>query len=75
MEGHGDDPSIFDKTMSNINFKKWLDTMKSKIDSMHLNQVWTLVDPPEGIISIGCKYIYKKKQISMVRYRPIRQDW
>ena len=35
--------------------------MKSKMDSMHANQVWTLVDPPEGIKSIGCKWIFKKK--------------
>ena len=28
---------------------------------MHQNQVWYLVDPPEGIIPIGCKWIFKKK--------------
>ena len=38
-KGHGDDPNTFDKVMSNINFKKWLDAMKSQIDSIHLNQV------------------------------------
>ena len=36
-------------------------TIKSEIDSMHSNQVWSLVDPPEGIVSIGYKQIYKKK--------------
>ena len=36
--------------------------MKSEIDLMHLNQVWTLVDPPEDIVPIGCKWIYKKKK-------------
>ena len=35
--------------------------MKSEIDSVHLNQVWTLVDPPEGIVSINYKWIYKRK--------------
>ena len=53
--GHGDDLNTFDEMMSNINFEKWLDIMKSEIDLMHSNQVWTLVDPPEGIISLGCK--------------------
>ena len=53
--GHTDDPNIFDEVMSDINFEKWLDTVKSKIDSMYLNQVWTLVDPPEGIVPIGYK--------------------
>ena len=35
--------------------------MRSEIDSMHSNQVWTLVDPPEGIVPIGCKWIFKRK--------------
>ena len=53
--GHGDDPSIFDKVMFEIDSEKWLDAMMSKIDSMHSNQVWSLVDPSEKIILIGCK--------------------
>ena len=28
---------------------------------MHSNQVWTLVDPPEGIVPIRCKWIFKRK--------------
>ena len=35
--------------------------MKAKMDSMYANQVWTLVDPPEGIILRGCKWIFKRK--------------
>ena len=42
--GHGDDPNTFDEVISDIDFEKWLNTMKSEIDSMHSNQVWTLVD-------------------------------
>ena len=52
---YGDDPKTYNETISNIDSEKWLNTMKSKIDSMHTNQVWTLVDPSEGIVSIGCK--------------------
>ena len=59
--GHSDDPNTFDETMSDIDFKKWLDAMKSEIDSIYSNQVWTLVNPLEGIVPIGCKWIYKKK--------------
>ena len=36
---YGNDPSTIDEMMFDINFEKWLDTMKSEIDSMHLNQV------------------------------------
>src|SRR5215468_10747066 len=35
--------------------------MKSEMDSMEENQVWTLVDPPEGIRPIGCKWVFKRK--------------
>ena len=30
------------------------------MDSMYANQVWTLVDPHEGIVPIGCKWIFKR---------------
>ena len=36
---HGDDSNTFDEVMSDIDSEKWLDVMKSKIDSMHSNQV------------------------------------
>ncbi|KAM2605240.1 hypothetical protein TB2_034063 [Malus domestica] len=35
--------------------------MKSEMDSMYQNQVWTLVDPPEGIVPIGNKWVFKRK--------------
>ncbi|CAL8089813.1 unnamed protein product [Prunus armeniaca] len=36
--------------------------MKSEMDSMYANQVWTLVDPPEGIVPIGNKWVFKRKK-------------
>ena len=35
--------------------------MKSEMQSMYDNQVWTLIDPPEGLKTIGCKWVFKKK--------------
>ena len=29
---------------------------------MKINDVWTLVDPPDGVKSIGCKWIIKRKR-------------
>ena len=58
---HGDDLNIFDEVMFDIDFEKLFDAMKSEIDPMHSNQVWTLVDPPEGVISIKCKMDLQKK--------------
>ena len=31
------------------------------MDSMYANQVWMLVDPPEGILPIEYKWIFKRK--------------
>jgi hypothetical protein len=42
--------------------KKWQEAMKSEIDSMKENQVWNLIDPPDGVKTIECKWIYKKKK-------------
>ena len=31
------------------------------MQSMYDNQVWNLIDPPEGLKTIGCKWVFKKK--------------
>ena len=35
--------------------------MKFEMDSMYTNQVWNLVDPPEGVKPIGCNWVFKRK--------------
>ena len=42
--------------------EKWLEAMKSEMESMKVNDVWTLVDSPEGVKSIGCKWVFKRKR-------------
>ena len=39
--------------------------MKSEMDSMYQNQVWSLVEPPEGVKPIECKWVFKKKSDTM----------
>jgi hypothetical protein len=41
--------------------ERWLEAMRSKIESMRDNRVWNLVDPPDGVRAIECKWIFKKK--------------
>ncbi|KAL0404050.1 UNVERIFIED_CONTAM: Retrovirus-related Pol polyprotein from transposon RE2 [Sesamum radiatum] len=55
------DPKTYGEAMSDIDSDKWLEAMKSKIDSMGSNEVWTLVDPPKGVRLVGCKWVYKRK--------------
>ena len=49
------DLKTYDETILDIDSEKWMEAMKSEIDSIHSNQVWTLVDPSKYIVSIGCK--------------------
>ena len=41
---------------------KWLTAMEQEMESMYSNSVWELVDLPESVRPIGCKWIYKKKR-------------
>ena len=48
--------------MQKTNSKEWLKVMKSEIESIEINNIWTLVDLPEDIKPIGCKRIFKRKR-------------
>jgi hypothetical protein len=56
-----DEPSTYDEAMMGPNSEEWLKAMRSEIESMDDNQVWKLVDPPDGVKTIECKWVYKKK--------------
>ncbi|KAL0394354.1 UNVERIFIED_CONTAM: Retrovirus-related Pol polyprotein from transposon TNT 1-94 [Sesamum latifolium] len=47
--------------MSDIDSDKWLEAMKSEMDSIGSNHVWTLVDPSKGVRLVYCKWVYKRK--------------
>jgi hypothetical protein len=49
------EPINYIKTISKIDSEKWLEFIKSKMNSMHTNQVWTLVDSPKRIKPIESK--------------------
>ena len=55
------EPVSYTEAMICPNSVKWLNAMKSKIDSMHENQVWNLVDLPEGVNPVEYEWICKKK--------------
>ncbi|CAL9005058.1 unnamed protein product [Prunus brigantina] len=50
MRDDMEDPETYMKAMLDIDSKKWQEAMKSEMDSMYANQVWTLVDPPDAMI-------------------------
>ena len=56
-----DEPANYKDAMVSTDSSEWLEAMKSEMKSMHENQVWNLVDPPEGVKPIECKWIFKRK--------------
>ncbi|KAG8499182.1 hypothetical protein CXB51_005634 [Gossypium anomalum] len=56
-----DEPRTYQEAVVSPDSEKWLEAMRSEMDSMYENQVWTLVDPPERVKPLGCKWVFKKK--------------
>ena len=61
MSGLNQDPISFSEAMSRTDSEKWSDAMKDELNSMANNQVWDLVELPEGFRTVGCKWVYKTK--------------
>ena len=60
MLEHGE-PATYKQATTGPDSKKWLEAMKSEMDSMFENQVWDLTDLPDGVKPIGCKWVFKLK--------------
>ena len=56
-----DDPTSYEEAISSLDSDRWLEAMKFEMQSMYDNQVWTLIDPPNGLKTIWCKWVFKKK--------------
>ena len=56
-----EEPTTYKQALVSPNSDKWLEAMKSEMESMSENKVWTLVDLPNGVKPIGCKWVYKIK--------------
>ena len=59
---HEDDPVTYDEAINDVDSKSWKQAMNNEMDSMKSNSVWELVDLPDGIKPIGCKWVYKRKK-------------
>ena len=55
------EPSNYEEAMAGPDSDKWLEAMKSEIESMYENEVWTLTDLPDDRRAIENKWIFKKK--------------
>ena len=55
------EPTSYQEAINSPDSEKYLEAMKSEMQSMYDNQVWTLIDLTDGLKTIGCKWIFKKK--------------
>ena len=62
LDENDEDSITYMDALQRSDSEKWLKAMKYKIESIKINSVWTLVDPPEGVKPIGCKWIFKRKR-------------
>ena len=56
------EPATYAEAVVDPDSVKWKKAMEFEIESMRENQVWNLIDPPDGVRTIECKWIYKKKK-------------
>ena len=62
--GKVDDPTSYKEAMMSEHSPEWLDDMKDELKSMSTNDVWDLVEIPDGVKTVGCKWVYKTKHDS-----------
>ncbi|TYJ96447.1 gag/pol protein [Cucumis melo var. makuwa] len=57
-----EDPLTYKQTMNDMDCDQWVKAIDLEMESMYSNSVWTLVDQPNNVKPIGCKWIYKRKR-------------
>ena len=58
-------PKSFSQAMNSKESKLWYNAMKEEMNSMKSNKVRNLVDLPNDIKTIGCKWVFKIKKDSL----------
>ena len=57
-----EDPTTYKEAVEDIDADQWKSAMDLEMKSMYTNTVWDLVDLPNGVKPIGCKWVYKRKR-------------
>jgi len=59
--GKMEDPTSYKEAVKSMNSSKWQLAMEDELKSMGSNNVWDLVEIPNGAKRVGCKWVYKTK--------------
>lgn len=66
------DPKTFEEAMNREESARWKDAMKAELQSMAINEAWTLVNHPENKKIVKNKWMFRTKRNSLgdiVRYK------
>ena len=63
--GAENDPETFSQAINCKESDLWFEAMKEEMNSMRSNEVWDLVELPNGAKAIGYKWVYKTKKDSL----------
>ncbi|KAH9698363.1 hypothetical protein KPL71_023988 [Citrus sinensis] len=59
---HVQNPTSYNEALIDRDVKFWKKAMNQEMESVYSNKVWELVEAPNGVKPIGCKWIYKRKR-------------
>ena len=62
--GAENDLDTFSQAMSSKEPDLWYSVMKDEMDTMTSNRVWDLVELPDGVKAIECRWVFKTKKDS-----------
>ncbi|KAA0032701.1 gag/pol protein [Cucumis melo var. makuwa] len=57
-----EDPLTYKQAMNDVDCNQWIKAIDLEMESMYSNSIWTLVDQPNDVKPIDCKWIYKRKR-------------
>lgn len=72
LSGAEEDPESYEDILGRPDYDKWVEAMSQEMKSMYKNNVWTLVDKPEGANTVSNKWIFvikRKPDGSVDRYK------
>ncbi|KAH9666169.1 hypothetical protein KPL70_020543 [Citrus sinensis] len=59
---HVQNPTSYNEALIDRDVKFWKKAMNQEMESVYSNKVWELVEAPNGVKPIDCKWIYKRKR-------------
>ena len=59
--GKSNDPTSYNEAINSDQSSEWNKAMIDELDSMKKNDVWDLVELPNGAKPVGCKWVFKTK--------------